>query len=79
MDRNRSIPLSEAPLGRKMLIRALRTTPDLSTRLREMGLFENAVVRCVARGHAAVICEVSDTRLGLNDHVADTIHVADCD
>jgi Fe2+ transport system protein FeoA len=78
MDTMRSMPLSEAPIGRRMRIRTLRSTPDISARLRDMGLFENAVIRCVARGHAALICEVSDTRVGLNERVADTIHVAAC-
>lgn len=79
MDDARSMLLSEAPIGRRMQIRMLRSAPEVSTRLRELGFLENAVVRCVARGHAAMICEVSDARVGLNDRVAETIHVAACE
>lgn len=69
------IPLTQAPVGQRMKIRHIRTHPEVCTRLMEMGFCENAIIRCVTRGHASLICEVCNTRIGLNHTLAGDIVV----
>lgn len=71
-----SMTLSDAPIGARVRIRRLSSRPEISTRLRELGFCENAVVRCIMRGYGNIICEVYDTRVGLNSSLASGIHVA---
>lgn len=73
------IALSDAPLGRRLRVRHLGTHPELSSRLREMGFFENAVIRCITKGDGTIICEVCNTRVGMNNRVARTIIVSSSD
>jgi len=68
--------LNDVPIGASARIRHLTPRPEISTRLREMGLCENAVVRCITRGHGNIICEVYSTRVGLNNGLARGILVS---
>lgn len=68
--------LCDAPIGARVRIHRLTSRPEVSTRLRELGFCENAIVRCVMRGHGNIICEVYDTRVGLNSSLASGIHVS---
>jgi Fe2+ transport system protein FeoA len=68
--------LSEIPAGRYVRIQRLQSQPDVSFRLREMGFCENAIVRLVVNGEGNLICEVCNTRIGLNHALADDIIVA---
>jgi Fe2+ transport system protein FeoA len=69
-------PLSEVPLGKRFRIAHVRSHHETSTRLREMGFYENAVVRCVNKGSGGyIICEICNTRIGLNQLVASAIFV----
>jgi ferrous iron transport protein A len=67
--------LSDVPVGTRVRIRHLTSPPVVSQRLREMGFCENAVVRCVTKGYGNIICEVYDTRVGLNHGLAGEIVV----
>jgi Fe2+ transport system protein FeoA len=71
-----SMTLSDVPAGMRVRVRHLSSRPDVSRRLRELGFCENAVVRCIVRGFGNIICEVYDTRVGLNRSLARGIHVA---
>lgn len=68
--------LSEAPLGASVRIHSLRARPEVSQRLRELGLCEHAVVSCVMKGHGNIICAIHNTRIGLDRHLAGTIVVS---
>ncbi len=72
-----TLPLSEAPVGKRVRIRRLSTGPDLSRRLREIGLGEHALVSCVLRGHGNIICAVQDTRIGIDRRLASKIVVSE--
>lgn len=69
------IPLTSAPLGQSVRIRHVFSHPETSVRLRELGLCEDAIVRCVLRSHGNVICEVLNSRIGLDDGLAEHIIV----
>lgn len=71
-----TLPLSEAPIGKKVRIRRLSTGPDLSRRLRELGLGEHALISCVLKGHGNIICAVQNTRIGIDRRLASKIDVS---
>lgn len=68
--------LSEIPAGKRARIHQLESKPEISNRLRELGFFENAIVRCVVNSEGNLIFEVCNTRVGLNHSVAQTIKVS---
>jgi Fe2+ transport system protein FeoA len=69
--------LSEVNAGMKVRIRKVASRPEVSARLRELGLCENNVIRCVSRGNDSMICEVYDTRIGMNIGLAHGIDVSE--
>ena len=71
--------LTDVPIGQRVRIRQLKSQPDLTMRLREMGFCENAVIRCINKGAGAIICEVCNTRIGLNRLAASSIVVSSCE
>jgi Fe2+ transport system protein FeoA len=73
------LPLAELQSGRVARIRALRGHPDARRRLREMGMFENAIVRCVHNRNGMVICSILHSRIGLPRDVARAIVVSHVD
>jgi len=73
------ISLAEAPLGADVRIRELRASPEVSHRLRELGICEDTVLRCLRRGHGNLICQVSSARVGLNVAIARKILVSRSD
>lgn len=68
--------LLDVPVGRRVRIRQIQTQPEVCQRLREMGFCENAIVHCVVNSEGALICEVCNTRIGLNHSIAKSIFVA---
>lgn len=76
MHHNSHLSLTDVPIGQRVRIRQLNSQPDFCMRLREMGFCENAVVRCVSKGSGTIICEVCNTRIGLNQLVASSIVVS---
>ncbi len=67
-------PLSQIKAGTLVCIRELATTPEVTERLREMGLGEQQQIRLVSR-HANLICQVCNARLGISEQLADNILV----
>ena len=70
------LKLTELPIGHRARVRQLHTRPDVRSRLRELGFCENAVVRCVTKGNGAIICEICNSRFGLNSYLAASIVVS---
>lgn len=68
--------LAEIPAGTTVTISRLESHPETCLRLRELGFCENATVRCVTNGSSQLICEVCNTRVGLNHSTANSIIVA---
>lgn len=67
-------PLNEVRAGRAVLIRRLEGAPEVTQRLREMGLCEDRQVKMVSR-QANVICQVCNVRLGISSEMAASIWV----
>jgi len=68
--------LADAPLGKSVRISRLRSRPEVSVRLREMGFCEDALVRCVMKSHGNIICEILNTRVAMNGRLAGDILVS---
>jgi Fe2+ transport system protein FeoA len=73
---NPFLSLSDAPVGKRLFVRQLGSRPEVSTRLRELGFYEHAVIRCISRSDVRLICVVCNTRIGLNTTLADDIVVS---
>jgi Fe2+ transport system protein FeoA len=69
-------PLIDAPIGRSVRVRRMHPDPDVRQRLMELGFRENAILRTVLKGYGNLICEVGNTRIGLNEDVAGHIRVS---
>ena len=67
--------LSNAPIGQQMRIKHIHSDPEVSARLREMGFCEDAIVRCITRNDSNLICEILNSRIGLNGSAASSIAV----
>ena len=67
--------LAQIPAGTTVTVSHLESHPDTCNRLREMGFCENATIRCVSNGSSQLICEVCNTRIGLNYTTANAIVV----
>ncbi len=70
------IRLSDTPAGSSVRIQHLRSGPDMSARLREMGFFEGVIVRCITKTHGNLICEILNTRIGIDGKLANGIMVS---
>ena len=68
--------LLDVPIGQKVRIQGLHARPEVSRRLRELGLSEQALISCVMRGHGNIICGIRNMRIGLDHHLAGSILVA---
>ena len=67
-------PLTRVQTGVAVRIRQLCANPELQTRLRELGLCEDQVVRLVTN-RTNFICQVCNTRLALSEQLAALIMV----
>ncbi len=67
--------LFNAPIGRRMRVQQIYSHPEVSARLRELGFCEDAIVRCVTRNDSNLICEILNSRIGLNSSTASSIIV----
>jgi len=67
-------PLSRVQAGTTVCIKHLSTAPDLTTRLREMGLCEQQLIKLIAR-ESSFICQVCNARVGISQKLADSILV----
>lgn len=66
--------LSEVQAGDSVRIKQLSASPEVSTRLREMGFCEEQRVKLLSR-NPNLICQVCNARLGLSSQLADLIWV----
>ena len=67
-------PLNQARVGSSVRVRKLNGPPEVSQRLREIGLTEDQQVRLVSC-QQSVICMVCNARLALSPELAETILV----
>ena len=67
-------PLSRVQAGTTVCIKRLSAGPRLASRLREMGLCEEQIIKLVAR-ETNFICQVCNARLGISEKLADSILV----
>ena len=67
-------PLSLVKAGMVVCIRELASSPELRTRLRELGFCEKQKIKLLSR-EANIICQVCNARLGISKQVAETILV----
>ena len=67
-------PLSRVVAGTCVRIKQLSTPPEVSHRLRELGLCEEQQIKLVSR-HTNIICQVCNARLGISAQLADAIMV----
>lgn len=67
-------PLSRVRAGTTVCIKGLRTAPELTERLRELGFGEEQIIKLVAC-ESSFICQVCNARLGISKKLADAILV----
>jgi len=67
-------PLSQVRAGSVVCIKKLSTAPEVTQRLRELGLGEEQHIKLLARD-SSFICQVCNARLGLSEALADSIFV----
>ena len=70
----RVCPLSRVQAGTTVCIKHLSTTPELTDRLRELGLCEDQRIKVVACD-STFICQVCNARFGISEKLADSILV----
>ena len=69
--------LGEVPIGCDVTVKRLRhAVPSVSTRLRELGICENATIRPLLRANGNMICVVNNMRIGIDESLAHAILVA---
>lgn len=67
-------PLTEVKAGTMVCVKQLAASPEVTARLREMGLGEDQHVRLVSR-QSSVICQVCNARVALSQKLAEAIFV----
>lgn len=67
-------PLSDVRIGASVLIKRVTASPEVTSRLREMGFCEDQKIRVVSR-QASLICQVCHARIGINSKLAEHILV----
>lgn len=70
----RTCPLSRVKAGMAVRIKQLRTPPEVTQRLREMGFVEEQVIKLIS-GQATLICQVCNARLALSIALSELILV----
>jgi Fe2+ transport system protein FeoA len=67
-------PLSRVEAGTVVCIKQLSAAPDVTARLRELGICEEQQIKLLAR-NPNLICQVCNARLGISEELADSILV----
>ncbi len=67
-------PLSRVQAGAVVCIKQLVTAPDVTGRLRELGICEEQRIKLLAR-QSSYICQVCNARLAISKRLADSIIV----
>ncbi|MEK7262921.1 MAG: FeoA family protein [Bacteroidota bacterium] len=68
--------LAEIPAGEEVFIAELNSQPEMCNRLREMGFCEDALIKCVDNNGSMLICQVCNSRIGINQTLARQISVS---
>lgn len=68
------VPLSTIGAGVSVRVKQLSASPELSTRLREMGFCEEQRIKLLSR-NSNLICQVCNARLGISSQIAGLIWV----
>jgi Fe2+ transport system protein FeoA len=71
---SRVCPLSRINAGTVVCIKQLTTSPELTDRLRELGLGEQQIIKLLSR-QSNLICQVCNARLGISEELAEAILV----
>jgi Fe2+ transport system protein FeoA len=69
------ISLSEVSSGDNFMIMKIQLPPETNQRLHELGFSEMAVIRTIVKSSSKLICEVNNTRIGINHNIAKDIIV----
>ena len=67
-------PLSRVQAGTMVCIKQLSAAPEVTNRLRELGLCEERKIKLLA-SKSSYICQVCNARLALSEKLADSIMV----
>ena len=67
-------PLNQVKAGTSVRIKHLTASPDMTSRLRELGFCEEQQIKLVSR-HSNLICQVCNARLGISSELAESILV----
>ncbi len=67
-------PLSRVKAGTAVRIKQLDASPEITRRLREIGVCEEQIVRLLT-SHANIICQVCNARLAISAQLAQIILV----
>ena len=67
-------PLSRVEAGTVVCIKQLSTAPEVTSRLRELGICEQQQIKLLSR-ESNLICQVCNARLGISEELADSILV----
>lgn len=67
-------PLNQVKAGTSVRIKQLSASPDMTSRLRELGFCEEQQIKLVSR-HSNIICQVCNARLGISAELAESILV----
>ena len=67
-------PLSRVQAGTTVCIKQLSASPEVTSRLRELGLGEEQQIKLLAR-QSSFICQVCNARLAISQKLADSIMV----
>lgn len=67
-------PLSRVQTGIAVRVRQLCAAPELQTRLRELGICEDQIIRLITN-RTGFICQVCNSRLALSEQMAALILV----
>jgi len=71
-----TISLPDVPIGRFARIRSLPSDQTLSSRLRELGIYENALLRFVGDSYGSIVFDVDRSRFGLSKTAAQFVLVS---
>ncbi len=67
--------LLEINSGKEVSIKKINSNIEICNRLREIGFCENAKIKCISNNGSMLICEVCNSKFGINDNLAKEIFV----
>jgi Fe2+ transport system protein FeoA len=76
VEKDNTVRLPDVPVGASARVRSLPRNPVLSTRLRELGIYEDTLLRLLGDSYGSVVLEVNQSRFGLSKHAARSVLVS---